>query len=114
MSLKTWFAKAAAMTAGKAPRARSLFRLCVALSVIGPVSEGFSAVADEPQSAWRLIRTSDPRGGPEAVAMTHVADASKSDMSLAGLMLRCSMNTRDVEVAVVTTVPFAPLALPQI
>ena len=38
---------------------------------------------------WRLVRTPNPQGGPEAVSIMHVSDTSKSDFALAGLTLRC-------------------------
>jgi hypothetical protein len=38
---------------------------------------------------WRLVRTPDPRGGPEAVSVLHTTDTAKSDPSFAGLTFRC-------------------------
>ena len=38
---------------------------------------------------WRLVRTPDPNGGPEAVSVMHVSDTARSDLGLAGLTLRC-------------------------
>src|ERR1700744_1094084 len=38
---------------------------------------------------WRLVKTPNPNGGPEAVSVMHVSDTAKSDLSLAGLTLRC-------------------------
>jgi hypothetical protein len=38
---------------------------------------------------WRLVKTLDPRGGPEAVSVLHAADTAKSDLSFAGLTFRC-------------------------
>lgn len=38
---------------------------------------------------WRLIKTPDSRGGPEAVSVLHAADTAKSDPNLAGLTFRC-------------------------
>jgi len=39
---------------------------------------------------WRLVRTPDPRGGPEAVvSVLHAADTAKSHPNLAGLTFRC-------------------------
>jgi hypothetical protein len=38
---------------------------------------------------WRLVRTPDPGGGPEAVAVLHTASASGSDVRFAGLTFRC-------------------------
>jgi hypothetical protein len=38
---------------------------------------------------WRLVRTTNPRGGTDAISIMHVSDTSKSDFGLAGLTLRC-------------------------
>jgi len=39
---------------------------------------------------WRLVRTPDPRGGPDVVSVLHTADTLKSDADFAGLTFRCS------------------------
>ena len=49
---------------------------------------------------WRLVRTQNPAGGPDAVAVMHVADSSHSDPSLAGLSLQCGK--KGIEVILVT------------
>jgi hypothetical protein len=38
---------------------------------------------------WHLVRTPNPQGGADAVSIMHTADISKSDLDLAGLMVRC-------------------------
>jgi hypothetical protein len=38
---------------------------------------------------WRLVRTPDPGGGPDAVSVLHAADTIKSDLNFAGLTFRC-------------------------
>src|SRR5260370_15241045 len=38
---------------------------------------------------WRLVKTPDPSGGPDAVSVLHAADTTKSDLNFAGLTLRC-------------------------
>jgi hypothetical protein len=38
---------------------------------------------------WRLVKTPDPRGGPDAVSVLHAADTIKSDLNFAGLTFRC-------------------------
>jgi hypothetical protein len=62
--------------------------------------------------AWRLVRTPDPRGGPEAVSIMHTADLSRSDIDLAGLMLRCADS--DIEVLIIVVEPRPPRARPRI
>ena len=38
---------------------------------------------------WRLVKTPDPRGGPDAASVLHAADMAKSDLNFAGLTFRC-------------------------
>lgn len=46
----------------------------------------------ELKGGWHLVRTPNPRGGPDAVSIMHTADTSRSDLDLAGLMIRCGRN----------------------
>jgi hypothetical protein len=73
-------------------------------------------VADESKetavSGWRLIRAKNPQGGPDAVSMSHTADITRSDLELAGLMLRCTDKGVDLVIVVVT--PFPPRARPAV
>ena len=62
--------------------------------------------------AQRLIRTRDPHGGPDAVAIMHVADYARSDADLAGLMVRCA--GRSLEVLIIVVVPRPPLVRPRV
>lgn len=39
---------------------------------------------------WRLVRTPDPVTGREAVAIMQAVDISRSDIDVAGLMIRCA------------------------
>jgi hypothetical protein len=61
---------------------------------------------------WRLVRTPNPAGGPDAVSITQTADITKSDLDLAGLMLRCGQT--GVEVLVVLVEPLPPRAHPKV
>jgi hypothetical protein len=63
------------------------------------------ALAAADIGTWRLIRTPDPRGGPDAVAVVQTADPSRSDIDLAGLMLRCSAKGFDVLIVVIDPFP---------
>src|SRR5258708_15101405 len=38
---------------------------------------------------WQLVRTTNPRGGPDTVSIMHTSDTAKSDLNLAGLTFRC-------------------------
>jgi hypothetical protein len=62
--------------------------------------------------AWRLLRTTNPRGGPDAVSMIRTADMTRSDIDLAGMLLKCGEHGIDVVVVAVT--PFPPRARPEV
>jgi hypothetical protein len=62
--------------------------------------------------AWPLVRTPNPAGGAEAVSIMQTADTAKSDLDLAGLMLRCG--ERNIETLVVLIRPFPPRAHPKV
>jgi hypothetical protein len=69
----------------------------------------------EPSSGirtWRLVRTPNPISGPDAVSIMRTADIVKSDIDLAGLMLRCSKG--NFEVIVVLVRPLPPRAHPKV
>ena len=77
----------------------------------------WAQAANEPPSAeaagtWRLVRTVNPRGGADAVSVMHTADTSRSDLDLAGLMIRCSGERS--ELAIVLLSPFPLRAHPQV
>jgi hypothetical protein len=61
-------------------------------------------------NGWRLLRSANPSGGPDAISVDHTADVSRSDLDFAGLMLRCG--TQSAEVAIVALTPFPPKAKP--
>jgi hypothetical protein len=61
---------------------------------------------------WRLVRTPGPRGGPGQVSIAQTADASRSNIDLVGLMLRCSDTGFDV--LVIFLRPFPPRAHPKV
>jgi hypothetical protein len=61
---------------------------------------------------WRLVRTPNPRGGPDAVSIMQTADAARSDIDLVGLTLRCSDTGFDV--IVVFLKPFPPRTHPKV
>jgi hypothetical protein len=54
---------------------------------------------------WRLVRTPNPRGGPDAVSIMQTADAARSDVDLVGLTLRCSDTGFDVLVVFLKSFP---------
>jgi hypothetical protein len=61
---------------------------------------------------WRLVRTPNPRGGPDAVSIMQTADTARSDIDLVGLTLRCSDTGFDV--LVVFLKPFPPRTHPKV
>jgi len=66
----------------------------------------------KPPSDWHLLRTANPRGGPDAVSISHTADITRSDLDLAGILLHCG--EKGVEVMIVVVTPFSPLARPDV
>ncbi len=67
---------------------------------------------DSPNAGtWRLVRTPNPLGGPEAVSIMQTPDPSRSDIELAGLMLRCAQSGYDV--LIVFLKPFSPRIHPK-
>jgi hypothetical protein len=61
---------------------------------------------------WRLARTPNPRGGPDVVSITQTADPVRSDIDLAGLMVRCG--TTGSELLIVLVQPLPPRARPKV
>jgi hypothetical protein len=61
---------------------------------------------------WRLVRTPNLRGGPEVVSIMQTADPARSDLDLAGLMVRCGTTGPDVVVVLVKPLP--PRAHPKV
>jgi hypothetical protein len=64
-----------------------------------------------PKAGWRLVRTPGP-AGRDVVAIIQTADTAKSDLNLAGLMLRCSET--GPEVLVVLILPLPPRTHPRV
>ena len=62
--------------------------------------------------SWRLVRTPNPAGGRDAVSIMQTADIAKSDIDLAGLMIRCGET--NLETLVVLVTPLPPRARPKI
>jgi hypothetical protein len=55
---------------------------------------------------WRLVRTPNPAGGADAVSIMQTADVAKSDLDLAGLMLRCGESNVETLLILVRSFPF--------
>jgi hypothetical protein len=62
--------------------------------------------------AWKLLRSRDPSGGPDAVSIIRTAELLRSDPDIAGLMLRCAGS--DIETLIIVIEPRLPRARPRI
>jgi hypothetical protein len=74
-----------------------------------PDERGSTAAMDV--GTWRLVQT-PRRDGPGEVSIAQTADATRSDVDLAGLMLRCS--NAGFDVLVIFAKPFPPRAHPKV
>jgi len=63
-------------------------------------------------ATWHLVRTTDPHGGRDTVSIIKAADISRSDLDLAGLVLRCHDGA--IEVLLVLIEPLPPRAQPKV
>jgi hypothetical protein len=79
---------------------------------LAPPSAGAPGTAQKPADAWRLVRSRDPGGGPDAVSMMRTADTAVSDLELAGVLLRCGELAPEMRVVLLTPLP--PRARPEI
>jgi hypothetical protein len=64
------------------------------------------------EGGWRLLRTPDPRGGRESIAVSRAADLLRSDPEFAGMMLRCTSG--GIELVFVLVRPLPPRSRPQV
>jgi hypothetical protein len=67
---------------------------------------GKSPVSSELAGGWRFVRTPNPNGGSDAISIMHTADVSRSDLDLAGLMIRCSENGTSAIIILIRAFPF--------
>lgn len=72
---------------------------------IGRAGSAVPLAGSELSGGWRLVRTPNPQGGPDAVSIMHTADPSRSDLDLAGLMIRCKGNSTEVVVVLLRAFP---------
>ncbi len=88
--------------------------ICLALliALVAPAASAPDAQRSALPGGWHLIRTKNPNGGPDAVSVSHTADVSRSDIDLAGILVRCG--EKDTEVIVVAVTPFPPRAQPEV
>jgi hypothetical protein len=88
------------------------FTVNVAKSDPIKAASGERSVSSELTGGWRLLRTPNPDGGPDAVSIMHTADVSRSDLDLAGLMIRCNENGTSAYIILMRAFPFR--ARPQV
>jgi hypothetical protein len=69
-------------------------------------ASGKSPVSSELAGGWRFVRTPNPNGGSDAISIMHTADVSRSDLDLAGLMIRCSENGTSAFIVLIHAFPF--------
>jgi len=62
---------------------------------------------------WQLTRTPNPAGGPDSISITKIADTTRSDQDIAGLMLRCAEGAT-TEVLVILIEPLPPRTHPKV
>jgi len=67
-------------------------------SDIGKTPEVQGPPSSELTGGWHFVRTRNPYGGTDAISIMHTADTSRSDLELAGLMIRCSRSGTEVVV----------------
>jgi hypothetical protein len=96
------------------PSIMSPLRIGLLVGLLIPASVYAQSRAEVPDAmgSWRLVSTPNPRGGANAVSIMHTADTSRSDLDLAGLMIRC--NGDRTELAVVVLTPFSLRARPRV
>ena len=64
------------------------------------------------EGGWRLVKSKNPDGGPDAISAMHVADSAKSDARLAGLSLQCGRN--GIEIALIVLEPLSRSTRPNV
>jgi len=91
----------------------SLFTTVVVASTVRLAGGVEQRPSSELTGGWQFVRTINPRGDAEAISIMHIADTSRSDLDLAGLMIRCSDNGA-AEVVVAVIRPFPLRARPHV
>ncbi len=79
---------------------------CLKKLIPGTSADSAAPTAND---SWPMVRTPNPKGGPDAVAITKMADTTQSDPDLAGLMIRCA-EQRGAEVLLALIRPVPPLS----
>lgn len=69
-------------------------------------ASGERPLSSELAGGWHFLRTPNPNGGADAISIMHTADISRSDLDLAGLMIRCSENGTSAFIILIRAFPF--------
>ena len=69
-------------------------------------ASGDTPISSELTDGWRFLHTPNPDGGTDAISIMHTADISRSDLDLAGLMIRCSENGTSAFIILIHAFPF--------
>jgi hypothetical protein len=72
----------------------------------GGAGSAEGALNSDLAGGWHLVRTRNPTGGAYAISIMHIADTSRSDLDLAGLMIRCSEISTEVVIVLLPGLPF--------
>ena len=71
----------------------------------GKSGETVQPANSELSGGWRYVRTRNPHGGADAISIMHTADTSRSDLDLAGLMIRCNEGGTEVAIVLIRAFP---------
>jgi hypothetical protein len=82
------------------------------VAVIVPVELPAADSKSAEMSGWQLLRSANPQGGRDAIAMGRTADTARSDLALAGMMLKCGEH--GTEIVIVAVAPLPPRARPEV
>ncbi len=69
------------------------------------IAPAIGLCAADQAAEWHLVRTRNPQGGADAVSIMHTANTSKSDIDLAGLMIRCAEGGPEIVIVLVRPLP---------
>jgi hypothetical protein len=72
---------------------------------IGKAGGAERSLSSELAGGWHFVRTRNPEGGPDAISIMHTADTSRSDLDLAGLMIRCGERGAEVVIVLIRSFP---------
>ena len=90
----------------------SLLALALVFATVQPMVSQAADTQAATVGNWRLLRTANPQGGRDAVSMSRTADMARSDLDLAGMMLKCGEH--GTEIVIVALTPFPPRARPEV